>query len=47
MGSARPLHADAAKLCANFPDARSRNINLPPLGEFYEAKSCLFGFESH
>jgi hypothetical protein len=29
MGSARPLNADAAKLCANFPDLLRRDINLP------------------
>ncbi len=30
MGSARPLNADAAKLCANFPDCLRLDINLPP-----------------
>ncbi len=29
MGSARPLNADAAKLCANCPDRRRLDINLP------------------
>jgi hypothetical protein len=31
MGSARPLNADAAKLCANFADRRRLDINLPPV----------------
>ena len=31
MGSARPLNADAAKLCANFPDRPPLDINLPPI----------------
>jgi hypothetical protein len=29
MGSARPLNADAAKLCANFSDRLPLDINLP------------------
>src|SRR2546430_6969453 len=41
MGSARPLNADAAKLCANFPDGRRLDINLPPnlRGGFFASQS--------
>ena len=34
MGSARPLYADAAKLCANWREVRSLDINLPPIFMF-------------
>ena len=45
MGSARPLYADAAKLCANCHEVRCPDINLPPnfaRSEFTALRPPLF-----